>query len=228
MLAIRQPAWLPYVLPMAAFLILTSLEGYLPKTEAGPDPTWYVLVYTLKVVVVTALMVVCRSTWQDLRPIPGIGVILTAIGLGLVVTALWVKVPSPAIPFLGGGTRAGFDPYMLKPSLFYVFLAVRFFGLVVMVPIFEEIFWRSFLNRSVIDQDFTKVPVGKVTALSAVIVSALFALAHPEWVPALLTGLLWAGLLWKTKSLSACVVSHMSANLGLGIYVLATKSWIYW
>ncbi|HEU5117930.1 MAG TPA: CPBP family glutamic-type intramembrane protease, partial [Isosphaeraceae bacterium] len=62
---------------------------------------------------------------------------------------------------------------------------------------------------------------------AALITSALFALAHPEWLPALLTGLLWAGLLWWSRSVLACVLSHATANLGLGLYVLATGEWSY-
>jgi CAAX prenyl protease-like protein len=227
--AIRRPSWLPYVLPMAAFLILTSLEGYLPRsTGDAPEPRSYAIAYAAKVLIVSALMFACRPTWRDLRPFPGVPLTLASIVLGLAITALWVTIPSPEIPFLGGGTRQGFDPGTLDPALRYVFLALRFFGLVLMVPLFEELFWRSFLMRWVIDQDFEKVLIGKVTPIAALITSALFALAHPEWVPALITGLAWAGLLWKTKSVSACVISHMAANLGLGIYVMATGSWIYW
>jgi membrane protease YdiL (CAAX protease family) len=47
-------------------------------------------------------------------------------------------------------------------------------------------------------------------------------------LPGLLTGALWAWLLWRTKSLAACLVSHAVANLALGIYVIATGDWKYW
>ncbi len=53
-------------------------------------------------------------------------------------------------------------------------------------------------------------------------------LVHPEWLPALLTGLAWAGLLAMTRSVTACVVSHAVANLALGIYVLATGNYQFW
>ena len=55
--------------------------------------------------------------------------------------------------------------------------------------------------RIVIDPEFERVPVGRVTPASAAVTSLFFALAHPEWLPALLTGLAWAWLLWKSKSL---------------------------
>jgi CAAX prenyl protease-like protein len=127
-----------------------------------------------------------------------------------------------------GGARTAFDPNVLSPAGKWAFIAVRFAGLVLLVPVFEELFWRSFLIRWLIDQDFWKVPIGRVTPLAAGVSSAVFALAHPEWLPALLTGLIWAGLLWQTRSVSACVVSHVVANLALGIYVIATGEWKFW
>ena len=56
---------------------------------------------------------------------------------------------------------------------------IRLLGLVVLVPVIEELFWRSFLMRWMIDNDFLKVPIGKVTPMAAAVTSALFALAHP-------------------------------------------------
>ena len=64
--------------------------------------------------------------------------------------------------------------------------------------------------------------------MAAAVTSVMFALVHPEWLPALLTGALWAWLLWQTRSLAACVVSHATANLALGVYVIATGDWKYW
>ena len=101
---------------------------------------------------------------------------------------------------------------------------MRMLGLVVLVPLIEELFWRSFLIRWLIDPDFQKVPIGRVTPMAAAVTSVAFALVHPEWLPALLTGALWAWLLWQTRSLTACVVSHATANLALGIYVIATAT----
>ena len=67
-----------------------------------------------------------------------------------------------------------------------------------------------------------------MTPLAAAVTSVVFALAHPEWLPALVTGLLWAWLLWQTKSLAACCVSHVATNLALGVYVIATGDWKFW
>jgi CAAX prenyl protease-like protein len=223
--------WWPYVVPMAAYLGLTSLEGFLPASNGGPHPFWYPLAYAAKVVIVTGLLVAGRRAWGDLRPRPDGRAIALAVVIGLVVTVGWVgleRLPYPRMPLAGG--RAAFDPFVLHGPERLAFLAVRFLGLVAMVPVMEELFWRSFLLRLIQDpdSDFERVPVGRVTPMAAAITSALFAAAHPEWLPALLTGLAWAWLLGKTRSLSACVISHAVTNLGLGIYVLTTGHWELW
>lgn len=216
------PAWLAYVAPMFVYLVLTSLEASLGGTSAGIG---YPAAYAMKIALVAVVMWFCRSTWRDLRPWPSVGLIALAVGAGLLVTALWVGL-DPYYPRFGWmGQRTPFDPDALAPLARLAFLAVRFFGLVLVVPLFEELFWRSFLMRWVVDPEFKRVPIGKVTALGAGVTSGLFALAHPEWLPALLTGLIWAGLLAATRSVSACVVSHVVANLALGIFVLATGRW---
>lgn len=215
--------FLPYVAPMFAYVALSSLEGYLPS------PGWYPAAYAVKAAAVAAIMWFYRSTWQDLRPWPGIPKLVLAVGMGLFVVVLWIGLDGlyPDLPFMGGARQA-FDPNELGTAGKWAFIAVRMIGLVLLVPVFEELFWRSFLIRFVIDQDFWKVPIGRVTWFSAGVVSALFALAHPEWLPALMTGLIWAWLLWRTQSVATCAVSHVVANLMLGIYVIATGEWRFW
>ena len=218
--------WLPYVAPFATFLLLTQAEASIP----GTAPTsWYPIAYAVKVAIVALVMWLCRSSWRDLDPWPRPVGQAMAVAVGLAVTAVWVGLDGryPAIPYLSG-ERSAFDPNVLPSTGRAAFLGVRLLGLVVVVPIFEELFWRSFLMRWVIDPEFLKVPIGKVTPMAVGVTAVGFALAHPEWLPALLTGLAWAWLLWQTRSVSACVVSHMVANLALGIYVLATGEWKYW
>jgi CAAX prenyl protease-like protein len=219
---------LPYAAPILAYVGLSGLEGYLPQDENRPSAMWYPLAYAAKVVLVGALAWACRSTWKDLRPFPRAAVLGTAVVIGIIVWGLWIGLDGlyPVPAFIGG--RVGFDPGVLKPAPRAFFIAVRMLGLVFLVPLIEELFARDFVIRWVIDPDFERVPIGRVTPLAAAVSSVLFALTHPEWLPALLTGLLWAGLLWRTKSLSACVVSHAIANLALGIYVIASGNWKYW
>jgi uncharacterized protein len=145
----------------------------------------------------------------------------------LVIVA-WVGLDGYYPTFGMTGSRAAFNPNVLPPPAKWAFVAVRLLGLVVLVPVFEELFWRSFLIRWLVADDFTRVPIGRVTPLAAVVSSVMFGLVHPEWLPGILTGLTWAWLVWRTKNLTACVVSHATANLALGLYVLTTGDWKFW
>jgi uncharacterized protein len=219
--------WLPYVAPMATFLLLTSAEDWLPE---GPHPTYYPLFYAFKIAIVAFVCWLGRSTWADLRPWPGRKSLALAVGLGLLVTLMWVGLDGLYPVYGKVGERAAFNPNALPMAGRVGFLAVRMLGLVLVVPLFEELFWRSFVIRYIIDpDDFRKVPIGRVTPMAGAITAALFAAEHPaEWLPALLTGALWAWLLHQSRSVSACFVSHAVANLGLGIYVLTTGRWKFW
>ena len=223
--------WLPYVAPMAAYVALTSLEGYLPKTAPGAATiAFYPWVYAIKIGVVVLTMALSRSAWRDLRPLPSWPALGLSVAIGLAVALVWVGSDG-YYPVWGTiGARAAYDPMTLTPSSRVAFLAVRFFGLVLVVPLFEELFWRSFVVRWLIDPDhFERVAIGRVTLAAAAITAGLFALEHPaEWLPALGTGFAWAWLLRWSKSVSACFVSHAVANLGLGIYVMVTGDWKFW
>jgi uncharacterized protein len=219
---------LPYVVPMFAYVALGGIESYLPQVNSQPSPTWYPIAYAVRVAIVAALAWYYRETWKDLRPAPGFLGIALAVASGLLVTVLWIGLDGhyPDLPFLGH--RASFDPTGMTPMGRLGFYAVRLTGLVLLVPLIEEVFWRSFLNRWLIDPDFRRLPIGRVTLMSGGVTSLLFAAAHPEWLPALLTGVMWAWLLHQTKSLSACVISHVVANLALGLYVIQHGAWKYW
>ena len=228
--AFPRPPWLPYAAPMATFVVLTSVEGYLPKSGDGPHPIYYPVFYAIKLLIVVVAIWLGRSTLRDLLPWPGWKSIGLAIGLGLLVTALWVGLDGLYPVYRDSGKRAEFNPFTLPVAGRWAFLAVRLLGLVLVVPLFEELFWRSFVVRWIIDPDsFLKVPIGRVTPVAAAVTAGLFAVEHPaEWLPGLIAGGLWAWLLSQSKSVSACFVSHAVANLSLGIYVLTTGSWKFW
>ena len=103
------------------------------------------------------------------------------------------------------GTSAGLRPASAAPASWAVwgFVFARLWGLVVLVPVAEELFWRGFLNRWIQSPHWEEVPVGRFTAGSFVTVTLLFALAHPEWLAAacycaLVNGLLiWKRDLWR-------------------------------
>ena len=212
------PAWVAYIAPMAMFMLVTTLEG----VWSGAYP-W---LYGLKVIVVSAMLGGFVRPWQEIRP--GAKVTVTAIAVGLVVFAEWILLDQ-WLPYSHLGSRVGYNPFVsLQGWILPVFLAFRFYGLVIMVPIMEEIFWRSFLLRYLSVPDFKRIPVGTFTWGAFAIASILFGLLHSEWLVAILCAVIYTLLLKATKSLYACIIAHSTTNLALGIYILATSTWQYW
>ena len=204
---------------MVLFGALTLGEGYV-------SPDWYPAAYIAKAVIVTTSLLVCRTPLKEIKV--EFPVILPSILIGLLVFAAWVGLDR-VIDYPRLGARTGFDPYTLHGSAIWpAFMAARLFGLVLMVPVMEEIFWRSFLLRYLIRQDFQALPVGTFSALSLWVMVGASALAHPEWLAAVVASLAYALWLRRSRSLFAAIVAHGTTNAALGAYVLATREWHYW
>lgn len=218
----RLPLWAAPVAPFALFLLLTTLESLLPR-EAYP------LGYTIKLMLVVGLLAVLRGQIGEARPGGKGWVIAAALGAALCLMWVWVVPHTPALKFLG--TRESYNPVreLNSPLAIWAFLAVRFFGLVVVAPVVEELFYRGFLLRFVTDMDdFRRVPLGTFSALALVINVLVFALSHPEWLAAAIFALAMCLLLRGTRNLFACILAHGVTNLLLGVYVVQSGQWQLW
>ena len=219
----NKPNWLPYAAPMVLFLMLTALEGYLPLAL-------YPFVYGIKALLVLIALLICARAWKGELRWDGKAVAL-GILVGLLGLWLWLKLDALQPAGWSLGKRTAYNPFqeIANPTLRYSFLTVRFVGLALLVPVMEEVFWRSFLLRFATDQDkWKELPLGQFSLAAFGIVAVLFAVAHPEWLAAIGYAALMAGLLRHTKSLLACVVAHGVTNAALGVYVLLTGNWRYW
>jgi len=216
-----------YVAPFALFLLLTSLE-----TQVAGGYPW---IYAGKIALVAGLWWMLRERY----PRPSLGGITSAVLVGVIGCVVWIVVSELNLEgplrenlpdWLSGGARAAFNPFeqIESPTARWAFLTMRMIGLAVVVPLIEEVFWRGFLIRYLVADDFEQVPLGKFTPISFAVVTILFATVHPEFLAALLWGAAVNGLLYHTKNLWACVVAHMTTNLLLGIYVVTAGQWQLW
>lgn len=152
---------------------------------------------------------------------------LWALGAGLASLLIWI---APQL-VLGAPPRVeGFDPAQTGPDFETFSVIARMVRLVLVVPLAEEIFWRGFLMRYLVREDFASVPFGTFTPLSFFGVAAAFMFAHQpvDWPAAFLTGILFGLVAVRTRSLISCVLAHATTNLALGVYILATRQWGFW
>lgn len=213
-------ALLPYVAPTVVFGLITALEGYAPVSA-------YPALYIAKVLAVTVALLACRVALRDIRP--SWRVLAPATLVGLAVCAEWILIDR-LVPYPHVGSRVGFDPFAFfaSPGPRTAFIGVRLYGLVLMVPVMEELFLRSFVLRFIENPHFTSVPIGHMSWTAFWAVAGLMGLSHPEWLVAIVASIAYTLLLYRTRSLFAAVVAHAVTNAALGVYVLRTGSWQCW
>ncbi len=215
-----------YIAPMALFLGLIALVSGL-KAIGGSfwlsAPEYWI--YPAQTVFCAALVWWFRREYDfgKLRQ----PVFVIAVGIAIFV--LWV---SPQMFFGFAPRTEGFNPgvFANQPSLYWSTIGLRFLRLAIVVPFVEEIFWRGFLLRYLIDERFYTVPFGKFSSFSFWGVSAAFALSHsmPDWIAAFITGMVYNAVAYRTKSLTSCVLVHAVTNLLLGLWIMRTQQWGFW
>lgn len=213
--------WLPYALPFALFLLLTEPGRYLPA--AVP------YLYIAKTLIVGGLLWFWRRHYAaDLSVGLSVSEIFTSVFCGILVLIIWIGSEGILFQLEQGSV---FNPHGLGQAKWLVItlLSVRLFGSALIVPIMEELFWRSFLMRFLIEpDDFRTVPMGAFSWLSFLGVAILFGLEHNRVAAGVIAGLLYGLLLIHQKKLTGVIIAHAVTNFGLGIYVLATGNWMFW
>jgi CAAX prenyl protease-like protein len=215
----RHPA-VPWVLPFGVFIALLALQ------QVVPVPVWLRLALSLAAIGAVSLPVL---RGRPSKP-------LLSIALGLAVFVLWIgpDLISPNwhhfILFDNAvmGHPAGNTPPASKDDPLFLILRVTIS--VIAVPILEELFWRGWLMRWLIDSnDFRKVALGTYAPLAFWATALLFASEHgPFWDVGLLTGIIYNAWLIKTKNIWDCILAHAVTNAALAAYVVLAGQWQYW
>ncbi len=214
-------ATLVHVAPFAAFVALMGAERLLNLPPA--------FAYPARCLAVLALLLPARR-YLEFRPrFP----FATAI-LGAAVFAIWI-----APDLLFGyrhfwlfensltGRAASSIPEALRRNVPFVIL--RAAACTLLVPVFEELFWRSWMLRWLVHPKFLSVPFGTYQRAAFWTVALLFAAEHgPYWEVGLAAGMLYNWWAVRTRSLADCIFAHAVTNGLLSAYVLISGRWEYW
>lgn len=213
------------IVPFAAFMVLLGVRGAVPADGSwGFDPRW---VYGLTVVVVGALL---ARYWRDYGELvrqtrPDAVEWALGVGVGLAVFLLWINLDAPWMTL--GTPTAVFLP-LDGGHLVWPLVVVRWIGAALVVPVMEELFWRSFLMRWIQSPQFEAVPPRQVGLKAVVLSTFVFMLAHTLWLAAVIAGLAYAWLYRRTGKLWVPVIAHAVTNGVLGAWVVATGNWAFW
>ncbi len=214
------------ILPFAAFMVLLAARGAVPVDGSwGIDPRW---IYGITVLVVGGLLAYFWREYGELvaQTWPTLTELALAVAVGLAVFGLWIHLDAPWMTI--GSPAATFLPVDAQGALIWPLVVVRWIGAALIVPVMEELFWRSFLMRWIQSPQFESVVPQKVALKAIVLSTFVFMLAHTLWLAAIVAGLAYAWLYVRTGKLWVAVIAHGVTNGALGIWVLATRQWAFW
>lgn len=208
--------------------------GDLGKSDSTAKQLW---LYPIQTIACLALLFFYRRSYPW-KPVRGIAVGVLA---GIVGIALWLlpgflhqrfQIVFPFSDSLGFVDRSeGFNPVSESVLTAGWFWFTRLVRLVVLVPVMEEVFWRSFLMRFLADskREFYESEFGQHSMAGLLVVTGMFVAAHQpaDYFGAVCYGLLAYGVTIRTKSLVAVIVMHAVANGLLAAYAVVFHQWGY-
>ena len=223
--SLSRAAWVR-CLPFGLFIALLALRGAAPADGSwGVDPRW---IYGWTVLLVGGLLLWWRREYGELfvQNLPEARELILAVLAGVLVFGLVIWLDAPWMRL--GEATAGFRPVDAQGNLIWPLVAVRWVGAALLVPVMEELFWRSFLMRWIEAPQFEAVDPRRVGLRAVVLSTFVFMLAHTLWLSAILAGLAYAWLYIRNGRLWSPLIAHAVTNGLLGVWVVSSGSWGFW
>lgn len=206
------------VLPFALFACLTLLQGrfgdglqywiYALKTLLGAWMLWFVWPHIKEI---------CWNlSWE-------------AVAVGVAVFVVWVGLDG-RYPLLAAREET-FNPvrtYGQWSALALFFTGIRVLGSVLVVPLLEEVFYRSFLYRYFVKSDFLKIPLRHFDLRAFLVVGIAFGISHFEWLPGILCAFAYQWLVIRKDRLGDAITAHAITNFLLALWVIFRPAYYFW
>ena len=211
------------IAPFALYLLVLALEGQAHHLFTEFDARW---LYPLKILLVVGVLATFRLSYTELRGFK-FSLSNTALSLaaGVLVFAVWVSLDISWAVL--GEPGAGFDPRN-DGQIDWWLAGFRLAGAALVVPLMEELFWRSFLMRWIVKSDFLSVHPSTVTFAAVLLSSIVFGFEHHQWLAGIFAGLVYAWLYRYTGHLMYAIFAHAVTNGVLGAWVLMSGQWSFW
>jgi CAAX protease family protein len=217
-------------LPFALFLLVLAVElgwSTLQPMIPGLDQIDKRTLYRIKSGVAAVALIWLWPCYTELKQTPRpASNWVAAIVTGLVVFGLWINLTQSWALLSKMGM--GFNPYQPDGQVNWSLTGIRLAGSALVVPIIEELFWRSFIMRWIDTQDFLSLPPQSVSFRALLFSSGLFALEHTQWLAGFVAGIAYGWLYRKTGNLWLSILAHAITNAALGAWVIYTGNWQFW
>ncbi|WP_295997836.1 CAAX prenyl protease-related protein [Rugamonas sp.] len=216
-------ASLPRIVPFATYMCFIVLGDVLGRM--GWSATELRWLYAVKTLAVVITLFIYRRHYSELAgPRPRASALLLAAAVGVVVLLLWITLGAGWMVI---GQSAGFDP-RTDGVIDWSLVAVRLAGGALVVPLMEEVFWRSFLMRWLCDTNFLQVDPRRVNVRIFIATVILFGFEHNLWLAGIVAGAAYSFLYMRSRSLWSPILAHTVTNALLGVWIIFTANWTYW
>jgi CAAX prenyl protease-like protein len=218
----NRPAWLR-ILPFAAYLLFIVIGDAMERL--GAPATAMRWLYPAKIALVAFLLALFWRHYSELKQFRlSLPAALTALVTGVAVLVLWISLDAG---WMIVGSPSGYDPRS-NGQVDWLLVSIRIAGAALVVPVMEELFWRSFLMRWVASSDFESVEPSQVGLKSFVITVVLFGFEHNLWLAGIVAGAAYSVLYMRHRNLWSPILAHAVTNGLLGVWVVRTGNWSYW
>ena len=197
------------------FLAVTA--GGILATAFSGEGYW---LYGVKVVAGVAALYVFLAYYRTLNWSRSPNAALL-VGVSVGVGVLWILTQ----PARGEPTALGAWLATLPPFAVAAWLILRGVGTIILVPFVEELAFRGYLHRKLINDSFSEVPEGAFSWKAFLISSALFGAVHDRWLAGALAGAAFALIVYKTGRLSSAMIAHAVANAIIFTWAIARGDW---
>lgn len=142
--------------------------------------------------------------------------------IGVLVAIVWVvSSPDDALYNTATDTELIAMPFVLM----IVWGILRLAGYWFLTPVMEELVFRSYLLHRLSGTTISNVSQPAFSLFALLVSSMLFGFLHHAWFAGTVSGLLFAGLRFHTRSLSNSIVSHIIANILVSTWAIYTQNW---
>jgi CAAX prenyl protease-like protein len=206
------------VAPFVIFVALTAGQGkfgaasaewfYLAKTLVGAWLVWEIY------------PVVAEMRWAFSWE---------AVAVGILVLVVWVGLDGYYRHFYKtGATGNPGDVFGQGSAMAWFFIGVHLLGMTLVVPPLEETFYRSFVYRYLVRQNFLAVPMNQFLPFPFFATAIIFGISHNEWLAGILCGLAYQWLVLRKNRLGDAMTAHAITNFLLGVWIVWRGAWHFW
>jgi exosortase E/protease (VPEID-CTERM system) len=245
-----QAGWITFIAVACGLVLLSRRSSWLnlmaTQDDASPtmgNPTAVYLMPLLAVLAAGSLSRAFSGSFEFLYPLRVIAGLLMlaryrrelaaidwrcswrapAVGAGIFL--VWMAAAHFLLPPGAMPERLAAAPAAVRAG----WIASRIFGSVLIVPIAEELAYRGYLMRRLIQADFESLPFHAVRWPALALTAVVFGLAHGAlWLPGIVAGLAYGLLVIRCGRLGEAVAAHATTNALIAASALLWGQWQLW